>query len=85
MMVFWGLNNCITGEAYKYEICNTFGNIFCKTENSKPSRYWYWYRQIEKYLYLVSQNTEIMDIYQMMKITVRFFILNTGKMKITYS
>lgn len=36
-----GVNNFINGEAYKYEIYNTFGNIFCKTENNKPSMYWY--------------------------------------------
>lgn len=41
MMVFWGVNNFITGEAYKYEICNTFGNIFCKAENNKSTMYWY--------------------------------------------
>lgn len=41
MMVFRGGNNFITGEAYKYEICNTFGKIFCKTENNKSSMHWY--------------------------------------------
>lgn len=30
MMVFCGLNNCITGEAYKYEICNTFAIFSAK-------------------------------------------------------
>ncbi|KAL6072058.1 hypothetical protein STEG23_002107, partial [Scotinomys teguina] len=36
MMVFWGLNNCISSGACKYEIYNnTFDSIFCNTENIK--------------------------------------------------